>query len=142
MKKKVLKWSEKFIEDVMSDLDIIELSKLPDNEYGEESVGMSVGKDMIGDIVIEYSSYGNIGEIKISGFDKNGKPYFGYNDYITSYDDMVQEIKNEIKNCVEFTLKYNEEKEKKWAKARYELSRLSKEEKDEIVLSYLFNNMK
>lgn len=138
----IKEWSNKFIEDIMKDPEIQELSKLPDNKNGEQAVYLEVAKNYAGDIVIEFDSYGNGGEIQIDGFD-NGKPYFADNEnygQTISYEDMILAIKNEIKQSIRFEQKYNKEREEKLANAKEKLSKMSQEEKDKIVMSYLMNN--
>ena len=48
-------------------------------------------------------------------------------------------MKNEIKQTVRDEQKYAKEREEKLAKAKEQLSKMSQEEKDNIVMNYLMN---
>ena len=135
----IKKWSKQFVNDIMSDPEIQELSKLPDNEYGDKAIDVGVAKNYFGNIIIYYNSWGDGGEISIAGFDESGKPYFDYDGIIT-YEDMLSDIKKEIKEDIKFTQDYDKKRSEKLTKAQEELSKMSQEEKDKIIISYLMNN--
>lgn len=142
--KEIEKWSNKFVQDIMNDPEIKELSKLPDNEYGEKAVDLGVynGRGGIGS-VIGFDCYGNGGEIQITGFDKNGKPEFAEDDYsekTVSYEEMLSLMKNEIKSLVKVENEIKKNREEKLANAKERFSKMSQEEKDKIVMNYLMNN--
>ena len=136
------KWSNQFVKDLMNDPEIKELAKLPSNEHNEEAVSLEVVKGINGEPLIAFNSYGNGGALSIIGIDENGKPYFSDNnsEKKISYDEMLSEIKDEIKEIIDFEQAYSKGREEKLANAKEKFSKMSQEEKDKIVMNYLMNN--
>lgn len=138
------KWSNKFVKDLMDDTEIKELSKLPNNKYGEKAVSFEVVNSSSGETSIVFDSYGNGGEFQIDGFDEDGKPYFLEDESEDAatipYEEMLEIMKNEVKQTVKDEQNRIKEREEKLANAKERFSKMSQEEKDNIVMNYLMNN--
>lgn len=145
--KEIEKWSNKFVQDIMNDPEIKELSKLPDNKYGEKAVSFEVvnsSRTGSKETMITFDSYGNGGEFQIEGFDEDGNPYFLEDDSedaaMIPYEEMLEIMKSEIKGTIKDEQKYAKEREEKLANAKERFSKMSQKEKDNIVMNYLMNN--